>query len=160
MLPVPVELKVTEVLLLKLAREIAMDIHELDDILKRYSIDAETWAQIQINNAFKNYLISEVEAWNTALNTHERVRVKSAAMIEEWLPELNNRIHDQKENLTAKIEAGKLVARLADMGLAKAGFEGGGGERFSVTINLGASEKLTFSKDVTPKVIEGTVGST
>jgi hypothetical protein len=33
----------------------------------------------------------------------------------------------------------------------------GGGDRFSVTINLGNSEQISISKEVTAKVVEGEI---
>jgi hypothetical protein len=41
------------------------------------------------------------------------------------------------------------------MGSEKADLLGGGGERFSITINLGADSKLQFQKELPAKVIEG-----
>ncbi|RZN09646.1 hypothetical protein CWO91_16595 [Bradyrhizobium genosp. SA-3] len=101
-------------------------------------------------------LASEVEAWNTALNTSERVKLKAAAMLEEWLPELNNRLHDTEEALPAKIEGGKMLTKLAGMD-GRTGEVAGGGERFSVVINLGNhGPAIEISKEM-PKVIEGEV---
>jgi hypothetical protein len=140
--------------LVKLAREIAMDIQDLETILKQYSISDETWASLQRNQHFIRLLSSQVEEWNGALNTHERVRAKSAAMLEEWLPELNNRMHDRDIAFPAKIEAGKMLGRMAGIGVA-AGESGPGGERFTVTINLGEDSKLiTFDKQLPAKVID------
>jgi hypothetical protein len=139
--------------LVKLAREIAMDIQPVETILKQYSITPEAWEQLQRNSRFQRLLASQVEEWNGALNTHERVRAKSAAMLEEWLPELNNRMHDQDEALPAKIEAGKMLTRMAGIGVAT-GESGAGGERFTVTINLGEDHKLSFEKQLPAKVIE------
>jgi hypothetical protein len=141
-----------DLLLVKLAREIAMDIHPLETILKQYSISGEGWERLQKNPRFIALLGSEVEAWNTALNTAERVKLKAASMMEEFLPELNNRLHDGQEALPAKIEGAKLVAKMAGIG-EKASFEGGSGEKFTVTINLGAgAAPITIAKDVTPAV--------
>lgn len=75
-------------------------------------------------------------------------------MVEAWLPELFARMHDRNENLNAKIEAGKLVSKLAGMGIEKANINGGDGERFSVTINLGEDRNIKIEKDITPRVIE------
>lgn len=142
-----------DITLVKLAREIAMDIAPLDTILKQYAITMDAWAILQSNTRFQKYLLSEVEAWNTALNTHERVKLKAAAMLEEWLPELNNRLHDGDEALPAKIEGGKMLTRIAGMGENSVGGSGGG-ERFTVTINLGADSQLTFDKTLPQRVIE------
>jgi hypothetical protein len=144
-----------EVTLLKLAREIAMDIQPLDTILEAHQITRDQWESISKTPHFLRLLGSEAETWNTALNTHERVKLKAAAMIEEWLPELNNRMHDKLEGLPAKIEGGKLLTKIAGMGERVIGSEGVAGERFVVTINLGEDVKLKFDKELPPKVIEG-----
>jgi hypothetical protein len=144
----------SDIILVKLARELAMDIQPLETILKLYSIDDEAWEKLKLNGKFQNLLFSEAEAWNGALNTHERVKLKAASMLEEFLPELNNRLHDQDEALPAKIEGAKMVARIAGMG-ERSDVGGSGGERFTVTINLGEDSKLlTFEKQLPAKVIE------
>ena len=142
----------SDIAMVKLAREIAMDIQPLAVILKQYSITDETWEELQRNTRFQMLLGSEVEAWQTALNTHERVKMKSAAMLEEWLPELNVRLNDHNEALPAVIEAGKMLARIAGLGMPGDVTAGGVGERFVINISMGDREPVSFSKDVTPQV--------
>jgi hypothetical protein len=154
----PLQVSYTDVTLLKLAREIAMDIHPLETILANHNVTIEDFDRIRTLPRFQQYLEGEMVAWGSALNTHERVKLKSAAVMETWLPELYARMHDRNENLNAKVEAGKLVAKLAGMGIEKASINGEGGERFSVTINLGEDKNIRIEKDITPKVIEGSVG--
>lgn len=136
-------------LLVKLAREIAMDIHPIGTVLKQYSISDEHWETLKHNARFQALLASEVETWQSALNTHERVKAKAAAMLEEWLPELNNRLHDADETLPAKIEGGKMLTKLAGMDGRVDGV-GAVGERVSITINLGADvAPIKIEKEVT-----------
>jgi hypothetical protein len=132
--------------MLKLAREIAMEIHPLDKILDTHGVTSAEWNRIKTNEHFRRVLANEITLWNSAGTTHERVKIKAAAAVELWLPELFERIHSHNENLTAKIEGGKLLARLADLGIANANINGGG-EKFSVTINLGADTQLKFEHD-------------
>jgi hypothetical protein len=140
--------------LVKLAREIAIDHHLLETILENYNIDPSSWAAIQANHDFRRLLESEVSAWQSALNTHERTKLKAAALVEESLPECNTRLHDPKEPLNAKVEMLKALMRIAGMGESSKGQVEGMGERFSVTINLSGDSQLKFEKEVTPKVIE------
>jgi len=143
----------SDIAMVKLAREIAMDIQPLQNILQQYAISDETWSQLQSNTRFQMLLSSEIEAWQTALNTHERVKMKSAAMLEEWLPNLNMRMHDHEEALPAVIEAGKMLARIANLGVPGDVTAGNIGERFVINISMGpAAQPLEFSKDVTPQV--------
>ena len=144
-----------ELLYLNLARELALGQRDLQTILAEYQVEWDRWELIRGNARFQQILTSEMTAWNAALNTHDRTRLKAAAMIEGWLKEANDRMHDPEENLSAKTEVAKLVSRIAEMGTTNAAVSGGGGERFSISINLGADTKLSFDKTVTPKVIEG-----
>jgi len=139
---------------LKLAREIAVDLYDIETILKRNKIDRNQFDRINRDPRFQRLLDSEITAWNSAGNTLERTKMKAGALIEEFLPEANARIHDTKETLAAKNELVKTLTRIAGMGLERANIEGMGGERFTVTINLGADQKLQFQNTVTPKVIE------
>lgn len=144
---------VDELTLLKLSREIAKDIHPLETILDRFGISAELWADISKMPRFLALVKSEVEAWNAASNTPERVKTKSLSFIEEVLPELYERAHDPREPLSAKVELVKTIGRFAGVGNEK-GDGSGAGERLSVTINLGADNQITFEKDVTSQVID------
>lgn len=147
---------IDEVTLVKLAREVAMDIHDLDVILKNLNVSDAQWQAIKTNPRFVRYLETAVADWTSAANVHDRVKVKAAAVIEEWLPEAHTRLHDRAETLSAKTELGKLVAKLAGMGLERAGIGVGDGERISININLG-SESVKIEKQITPRVIEGEV---
>jgi hypothetical protein len=140
---------------LVIAREIAMGLHDVETILKTHRIDPQTWADLAANKCFQDLVVSQSAAWQGALNTHERTKLKAAALIEEWLGEANARIHDQDETLSSKVELGKLLTRIAGMGITNMHEAGGSGEKFSITINLGADHKVSFDKVVTHKVIEG-----
>jgi hypothetical protein len=144
-------------LFVKLAREVAIDHHDIETILKHYQITTEHWERISANPHFQKLLEAEIAAWQGATNTHERTKLKAAALVEEWLPEANTRLHDAQENLPAKVELGKLLTRIAGMGLTGMGVDGAPAERFSITINLGADAKLQFEKQVTSKVIDGEI---
>jgi hypothetical protein len=101
---------------LKLAREVAMDIRPLADILDAHGVNLDMWEQMNKSPAFQNLLRSEVEAWNSATNTAERVKIKSLAFVEEALPEFYARAHDPKEPLAAKTDILKTVAKFAGVG--------------------------------------------
>ena len=141
-------------ILLRLAREIAMDIHTIEDVLKIHEVTQGQWDAIRELPTFQNYLRNALQEWNSASNTSERVRLKSLHFVEEALPEFYARAHDKDENLLHKTEILKTVAKLA--GLDKLGTEGSIGEKLSVTINLGSDHQLRVEKDITSQVtIEG-----
>jgi len=137
-----------------LAREIAKDMHPLETILEVNKIGVDQWETIQNNPRFQRLLESEIADWNSASNASERVRLKSIHFVEEVLPEFYARANDPRESLAAKTEVLKTVARFAGIG-SSGGEIGGAGEKFTVTINLGADKSLKIEKTVTPQVIEG-----
>jgi hypothetical protein len=139
--------------MLKLAREIAMDIRPVEDILETHQITPEKWANIKENPHFQAILRGAIEDWQAAGNTAERVKIKSLAFVEEALPEFYARAHDPKEPLNAKIEVLKTVSKFAGVGGNQ--FDASApGERFSVTINLGADHSLKIEKTLPQQVIE------
>lgn len=143
----------SDVTMLKLVREIAMDIQPIDDILKTHGIGSDEWEEIQENPHFTQYLRNAMEEWQSATNTAERVKLKSMAFVEEALPEFFARAHDPKEPLAAKTEVLKTIAKFAGVGGTVDGAVAG--ERMVVTINLGADNQLRIERDVTPRVIDG-----
>lgn len=147
--PLAAPLPNDEVLMLQLAREIAMDLHELDVILERYEINAERWAEIQSNRRFIALLQQSLSEWHSALNTPERVRLKSQAFVEESLPEFFARAHDSREPLSSKVDLLKTVAKIAEVGNPKPDGSVSSGEKFSVTINLGSDQLLKIEKTIT-----------
>lgn len=145
-----------EVTLLKLAREIAMDIRPIDELLVTFEVTQEEWQEIQSMPYFQSVLRGAVEDWQAAGNTPERVKLKSLAFVEEALPEFYARAHDPKEPLNAKVEVLKTIAKFA--GVGGASVDGSiAGERLVVNISLGQDHKLKIEKDITPQTIEGTV---
>lgn len=129
-----------------------MDIHPIETILKSLSISQNQWETIQKLERFKQLLERECEAWGAALNAGDRVKVKAAAALEDWLPELSRSMHDPQQGLNHRIEGGKLLAKLAGMGLDK--IEAAGGPGFHLEIHIGDGKPRVTQ--VTQKVIEGT----
>ncbi len=142
-----------DVTLIKIAREIAMDIRPVQAILDTHEITPAQWAEISQMPQFTRYLRNFSEEWASANNTPERIRLKSLAMVEEALPEFYGRLHDPKEQLAAKTEVLKTVSRFAGVGVTNT--SGAPAERFSVTINLGADRQVRIERDITPRGNEG-----
>ena len=139
--------------LVQLAREIAMDIHELPDVLKRLNITPAQWEAIQRNPRFVGYLNDAMTTWHSALNGSERIKVKSLTAIEDWLATAYGLLHNEKENLRDKTELAKLISRLAGVG-EKALNEMPVGEKISITINMGEKSVHAEKTAAIPKIIE------
>lgn len=142
-----------ELTIVKLAREIAMDLRQIEDIVESLGISSPEWDAIQALPLFQDRVRTATEEWQSGMNTSERVRMKSLAFVEEALPEFFARAHDPKEGLAAKTEVLKTISKFAGIGGSVDG--AGSGERMVVTINLGADHQLKVEKNVTPQVIEG-----
>jgi hypothetical protein len=144
-----------DLLMVRLARAIAQDIHELSKILADNQVDEDVWKVIEKHPRFQKYLQEAILEWNSAENTPERVKIKAAAAVEEWLPEAYAQMHNQDAPLLHRNDLAKLMTKLGGMDRSGVGVDGSsGGERFHVTINLGADAKLTYDKTLPSKVIE------
>ena len=138
--------------LIGLAREVAMDIQPIEVTLERYGVSAAEWERLRHNRRFDEYLKDAVTTWQSALNSGERIKVKSLAVIEQWLLNAYGELNGTA-NLRDKTELAKLIARLAGVG-EKATDAMATGEKISITINMGDTSVRT-EKVVGPKVIEG-----
>jgi len=143
-----------DVKLVKLARGIAMGIKDLPDILFDNSLTLREFDEIKELPHFNRILSAEMKAWEGAGNTNERVRVKSGALIEEYLPELYARLNDAKEPFMAKMKAFEQLTKLAGFGDRDLPALGTPGDKVQVIINLGADHKLVYQKELPPKVID------
>ncbi len=142
-----------EAQLVKLARGIAMGIKDLPDILFDNSLTQREFAEIRELPHFNRILSAEMAAWEGASNTSERVRVKSGALIEEYLPELYARLNDAREPFMAKMKAFEQLTKLAGFGERDLPAMGTPGDKVQVIINLGADSKLVYQKELPAKVI-------
>jgi hypothetical protein len=123
--------------LAELARDIAIEFHGLPTILRAHEISDEQWAQISVNPQFLAMAAEMKRTWDSAGNAKERVRMKASTAVEAMLPIILNDIASPATPLAQKTEALKLLAKLGELGETQR--EGGdAGERFHVTINLGA----------------------
>lgn len=144
--------------LAQLAREIAMDIFPLADVLRLHQLDDEEWLRIQDNPRFKAMVEQMVREWNSAGSTRERIRIKASTGLESVLETYILAIADDAIPLTQRVEAGKFLARIGEIegGL----HEGGGAQPFAININIGADVHHQLSVqprpiiDVTPIIPE------
>ena len=147
-----------ELLISRLAREIARNLVPLNEICERYKLDEDEYQRILRHPMFKQRLEEELDVWNasTPKAIVERISSKAATMIEESLVEIYNLIHDRGQPMAPKIEALKWAARMAGVG-DKDTTGQTLGERVRFNIYIG-SEKVSFDKEAADaKLIEGAV---
>ncbi len=125
--------------LITFAREIAVDHYDIEDVLDRYQLRYDDFRLLFEFPRFTQLLANEEETWSSAKNTHERVRLKSAALIEKYLEAAQASLHNENETLIARTGLAKLIGSFAGLGeeALRAQRGGAGGSGFSITINLG-----------------------
>lgn len=147
-LPAPTLPTFQEEDLLRLARAIVMEIHPLDKILAEHNLTADQLSLLQKNAYFARVLEDFRLDWGGPLSTPKRIAMKSLAALEDGLPKLAARMTDKSESLDAQVKVAKQLGEWGGLGADKS--LQGSGEKFSITINLGADEKLRFEKNVAP----------
>lgn len=140
-----------------LAREIAQDIHEVEDIILRFGykgMDDPRWTMLKESRAFQTTLQDAIQEWNAADSTAKRIRYKAAASVEASLPEFHRAMVNPLAPLPARVEALKQMSRLAGMaeGAVPMGAPGAGASGFQLTINIGDGKAMTVS--AAPRVID------
>lgn len=133
-----------------LAREVAMDIFPLEQILELHRLSFDDWAKIQANPKFADMVHSMATDWAAATNTAERVRIKAATGLESTLEIYIRAILDDSIPLIQRVEAGKFLARLGELDGQRGG--GAAGEAFKITLNIGVLTREVEAKPM--KTIE------
>lgn len=135
-----------------IARELAMNIYELPDILEFANVSMEEFEGLKDRPYFLALLKNELATWGSSLNVTERVKVKAQYIVEDWLKVAARDANNPNEPLAARSQVMRIVTGLAGMG--GGGVEAGGpSDRFVVNINLGEDKKLHYEKEI--KVVEG-----
>lgn len=133
-----------------LAREIAMDIFDVEQILELHRLSDEEWLKIQQNARFQQMLLSMTQEWKSAVNTRERVKMKAATGLESVLENYIREIGDPRIPLVQRVEAGKFLAKLGELG-PEANVLGGGGSSVTINISTGNRPPLTIAGELVPE---------
>lgn len=132
-----------------LALEVAMDIRELKDILPDYKLNQAQYDRLLTHPVYEKTLQVLTAEWRSASSTNQRIKLEAAAILEKGMIALGTRMMNKDESFAAAIEAGKLFKTLAGIGEQDRGT--GPGDKFTITINLGADAKVTRTLDITPR---------
>jgi hypothetical protein len=137
--------------LARLARELAQDIFEPDQIRQAHSLTTDQFEKILDDPGFQKMLREMVLDWQSASGTAERVRVKAATAVEVALDSFFQDVMDRSIPLPQRTDALKALMKLGELGEKEQalGPVGGG---VSISINLGTPGQGAPPKTV---VIEG-----
>ena len=148
--PVVLPQQLTAQTLAKLARELVQAIRDPLKVYAEYGLTEERFnTEIKANDFFRRAFKSYTIEWNSADSTAARLRLQSQAIMEENLPGFGARMADAKENLPAVVQAATLIAKMGGVGEDKQQVHPG--ERFTITINLGADTQQ-FNKTIGPTI--------
>src|SRR6188768_727111 len=100
--------------IIKLAREVAIDHYPINEILARYGIPHHIWDELEVWPRFVELVEIERQNWNSATNTNQRIKLKSATLIEESMEKLYDALHGN-ETLNSKIELIKILGKFAGL---------------------------------------------
>jgi len=132
----------------RLAREVAMNIKEMPDILMEFGLTQTQYDFLEAYNEFyRGALAAACKDWQSPRSTQERLQVEAAAILEDSLLGLGARMQHKGEPLPAAIEAAKLFAKIAGVGEREQSAIPSG-ERFVINIDLGGDTKVSVG--VTP----------
>jgi hypothetical protein len=135
----------------QLARQIAMDLFPLDDILQLHQLTDAQWTAIQANPQFQSTLQDMITEWNTAGNTKTRVRIKAATGFEAVMEPILADCIDPAIPLNQRIEGLKLLARIGELVDAPE-IGTGGGDRVMINIYTGQPESSLSVETVLPPI--------
>lgn len=146
-------LKAPEARLRYMARELAMDIVEVENLLQSLDMDVEEWDRLTQHPMFKKLYAEEKERWNSSLNTKERVEIKTWSIIEMALEQFQQYLHDPNFSDNAKVALFTAMQKQVGIGNKEA-TASDPGQRVQIEINLGADHKLSYDKELSPPTIE------
>lgn len=125
--------------LAKLAREIAIDMLPVEEVLRFNQISDEDWEKIQADPRFDAMLASMINDWNAAGNVKQRVQLKAATGFESFMEHLIEEGHNPNVPLSQKVELGKLLVKIGELEAQRDGLAGG--QQMLVQINIGEEPK-------------------
>lgn len=141
----------------QLAVELASEISPIKEVLSRHGITPEQLRVKLTDTRFRQMLREARRVWNSDLSVKERIRVKSAVLVEDSLIRLYEIFNNGEVATPARLEAFKSMAKVAEVyEPAKTG--PAMGERVAININLGG-QTLPVAVEGTARVIEGEVAT-
>lgn len=140
--------------LARLARDLAQDIFEPDQIRKSHNLNPEQFEQILEDPSFQKMLREMVLDWQSASGTAERVKVKAATAVEVALDSFFQDVTDRSIPLAQRTDALKALMKLGELGERDNVLGAALGGGVSININLGLPGQGQPPKTVT---VEGEI---
>lgn len=130
----------TETRMRGIARELARDIMDREEILKTYGVSEKEFDTLLTSRVFAEMYRAEVIAWNDTQSSKERIELKTLAIVEESLLTMHGYLHDPKFSDSAKVELFKALQKGVGIGVNQQ--QATEGQKVSITINMGADRQM------------------
>lgn len=117
------------------AFELAVDLHEQDEVLQRHGLSKKHLRALMKSNEFISQFEEYKREWQNPKNVQERIQMKAALAVEDGMLELYHMFQDRDKAPAARLDAFKQFITLS--GTTPKRDEGGGGSGFAITINVG-----------------------
>lgn len=124
-----------ERILRSLAIDIVRNMREVPEVLSTAGISPEEYSKLAETSFFKEMLQQAAIEWEGAENTPDRIKLKSAVLVEQALPELFGTLTDKSEALSGRVELFKTMAKLGGLGNAPV-TQASEGQVFRLEINF------------------------
>lgn len=131
-----------------MARDIATNVYEIEEVVAKYGLTPAQFAvHVHSNGYFQSLLQSYAAEWESIKSTNKRLAFQAAVALEETLPDLARRMGSTREDFADAIGAAKLFTQLAGAGSPPGGSQvSEAGQRFSIQINIG-DRKVSLEAD-------------
>ena len=140
--------QLTIVIVAGLAREIAMGIREVPDILETYKLSPAAYEKLKDHEVFTKLVDGARIEWHAATNTPGRTQIEAAAALEQAIPVAYARAISGNEAMNHVTDFLKLLADIG--GVRKDPSKASPGERFQININLGADTTISLDGSKMP----------
>lgn len=117
------------------AFELAADLHDQKDVLKRHGITQKHFKALMKSNEFLSQFEEYKREWQSPKNVKERIQMKAALAVEDGMLELYHLFKDRDKAPAARLDAFKQFVQLSGSTPGKE--ESAGGSGFAITINVG-----------------------
>ncbi len=132
-----------------LVRDIAMNLYDEDTILAKHRLTRPQYEILQKNTFFQNAIAQATTEWHSPASTTKRLAMQAAIAVEDGLPTVAARLSNPNEPLGDIVSLLKVLADIAGVVGGKAAANQPAGERFKITINLGAD---TILREAAPMI--------
>lgn len=133
--------------------ELVSNISPAAEVLARHGITAADLQRKTRNSMFRSAYNEAKRLWKGDMNVQERIRLKSAYLLEDSLPDLFKIIKDSAQPSSAKLAAMEQLGKLSQVLVQQ---KGPTGERHTITINVGDNKPVIIEATMQP-ALEGEV---